>query len=70
MCHFLLAFSLVYFVGLDSQTLDKPFSSKCQIIKAFHIPIKTFLLKQTMLGCLTEKILIYCILKQIGKPSH
>lgn len=54
----LLAFSLVYFVGLVSQSSDIPLSSKSQIIKAFHnlrredIPIKkqktkTFLLKRS-----------------------
>lgn len=32
----LLAFSLVYFVGLVSQSSDIPLSSKSQILKAFH----------------------------------
>lgn len=51
----LLAFSLVYFVGLVSQSSDIPLSIKSQIKKAFHtlrredIPIKkkTFLFKQS-----------------------
>lgn len=52
----LIAFSLVYFVGLVSQTSDIPFSSKCQIIKAFHIPNQNIPVEtKIMLGSLTEK---------------